>query len=138
MRNKLCALILIALGVLPVVVDKDITALFFFSLFAVPMFFAKENWILPEYVKERGDSMFVKLYKRTTRDFRDIFTRGKRTKEVMLDLGKHGTMFITEHQLGHPLKQRQVHLMLNDRSYSLNMDELVQKIECSSRELHTL
>lgn len=33
------------LWVLPVLIDKDATALVFFAFIAIPLFFAKENWI---------------------------------------------------------------------------------------------
>lgn len=32
-------------GYLPVLIDKDATALVFFAFIAMPLFFAKENWI---------------------------------------------------------------------------------------------
>ena len=32
-------------GYLPVLIDKDATALVFFAFIAIPLFFAKENWI---------------------------------------------------------------------------------------------
>lgn len=45
-RNKLYAVLLI-LCTLPIVfLDGDATATVFMAMIAVPMFFAKENWIL--------------------------------------------------------------------------------------------
>lgn len=46
LKNKLCAVLLI-LCTLPVVfLEGDATATVFMMLFAVPMFFSKEPWIL--------------------------------------------------------------------------------------------
>jgi len=44
--NKLCALLLIVIGLAVMLLDGDATALIFLSILAVPMFFAKENWIV--------------------------------------------------------------------------------------------
>ncbi len=45
LKNKLCAILLI-LCTLPVVfLDGDATATVFMAFIAIPMFFAKENWI---------------------------------------------------------------------------------------------
>lgn len=43
--NKVIALAMIFIGMLPVFIDKDATALVFISFIAVPMFFARTNWI---------------------------------------------------------------------------------------------
>lgn len=45
LKNKLYAVALLIYGYLPVLIDKDATALVFLALIAVPLFFAKENWI---------------------------------------------------------------------------------------------
>lgn len=45
LKNKLYAVVLLICGYLPVLIDKDATALVFLTLIAVPLFFAKENWI---------------------------------------------------------------------------------------------
>lgn len=45
LKNKLCALTLLIVGVVPVLMDKDATVLVFSLLLGVPLFFAKENWI---------------------------------------------------------------------------------------------
>lgn len=44
-KNKLCAVVLLACGYLGVLIEKDATALVFLAMFAVPLFFAKENWV---------------------------------------------------------------------------------------------
>ena len=43
-KNKLYALVLLALGYLSVLVENDATVLVFLAMFAIPLFFAKENW----------------------------------------------------------------------------------------------
>lgn len=42
--NKVCAIALILVGSVPVWLDGDGTALIVLSIFAIPMFFAKEDW----------------------------------------------------------------------------------------------
>lgn len=44
-KNKVCALVLLIAGMIPVWIDGDGTALLFFGCIAVPMFLAKDNWI---------------------------------------------------------------------------------------------
>jgi hypothetical protein len=45
LKNKLYAVVLLICGYLPALIVKDATALVFLALIAVPLFFAKENWI---------------------------------------------------------------------------------------------
>lgn len=45
LKNKLYAVVLLICGYLPVLIDKDATALVFFAFISMPLFFAKENWI---------------------------------------------------------------------------------------------
>lgn len=45
LKNKLYAVALLICGYLPVLIDKDAAALVFFAFIAIPLFFAKENWI---------------------------------------------------------------------------------------------
>lgn len=44
-KNKLCALVLLILGVLTTKIDGDGTVLLFLSMIALPLFFSDENWI---------------------------------------------------------------------------------------------
>ena len=45
-RNKLSALALIAISLVPVFIERDGTVLILALLLGIPMFFARENWIL--------------------------------------------------------------------------------------------
>lgn len=45
LKNKLSAIALILAGTVPVLLEGDGTALVFFSCIAIPLFFAKENWM---------------------------------------------------------------------------------------------
>ncbi len=45
LKNKLICCSITYLWYLPVLIDKDATALVFFAFIAIPLFFAKENWI---------------------------------------------------------------------------------------------
>jgi hypothetical protein len=44
-KNKLMAVALLLAGCAGVAAEKDATALVLFGCFAIPMFFAKEDWI---------------------------------------------------------------------------------------------
>lgn len=45
LKNKLCAIILLTCGALTITVTNDATGLVFVSIIAIPLFFAKENWM---------------------------------------------------------------------------------------------
>lgn len=45
LKNKIYALVLMGAGMIPVLIDRDCTFLILAACFAVPMFFAKKNWI---------------------------------------------------------------------------------------------
>lgn len=44
-KNKLSAITLLGCGYMSVLIENDATAFVFMAMFAVPLFFAKENWI---------------------------------------------------------------------------------------------
>lgn len=46
LKNKFYALVLLSIGVIAFGVDRDATVLVFTSAIALPLFFAKDNWIL--------------------------------------------------------------------------------------------
>ena len=46
LKNKLYALVLILIGVVPILIDQDGTFFAFVLTLAIPLFFAKENWIM--------------------------------------------------------------------------------------------
>lgn len=45
-RNKVCALTMLLAGILSVCIDYDATFLVATVMFAIPLFFSNENWIL--------------------------------------------------------------------------------------------
>ena len=45
LKNKLCATALLICGCLCTLIEGDATALVFLACIAIPLFFAKENWI---------------------------------------------------------------------------------------------
>lgn len=57
-KNKIYALVLIGIGALSILPENDATACIFFCLIGVPLFFAKENWIMDgggsDYVYEKA------------------------------------------------------------------------------------
>lgn len=46
LKNKVVAVTLIICGILSLTFDTDATATVMILLFAIPLFFAKENWIM--------------------------------------------------------------------------------------------
>ena len=46
LKNKILAVILVILGAIPMIIDKDATMLVFVLCFVVPVFFSKENWVV--------------------------------------------------------------------------------------------
>ena len=44
-KNKIYAIILLGIGALGTAISNDVTLLLVLSLFAVPMFFSKKEWI---------------------------------------------------------------------------------------------
>lgn len=44
-KNKLTAIALLGLGYMMIAMENDATVFVLFAIFAIPMFFAKENWI---------------------------------------------------------------------------------------------
>lgn len=44
-KNKLYSVVLILIGIIPILIEGDATALVFFLMIGLPLFFAKENWI---------------------------------------------------------------------------------------------
>ena len=45
-RNKVSALALVAIGMVPVFIERDGTFLLLALMLGIPMFFSQENWIL--------------------------------------------------------------------------------------------
>ena len=45
-RNKICSLLLILIGVVPILIERDGTFFIFTLMLGIPMFFSKENWIM--------------------------------------------------------------------------------------------
>lgn len=44
-KNKIAAILLLVIGFLTMLIDNDGTAFLLIALVAIPLFFAKENWI---------------------------------------------------------------------------------------------
>lgn len=44
-KNKLCAITLLIVGLIPLLVYRDGTFLAFATVIGLPLFFAKDNWI---------------------------------------------------------------------------------------------
>lgn len=45
LKGELSAIAMLGCGYVGVLIENDATALVFLAMFAVPLFFAKENWI---------------------------------------------------------------------------------------------
>lgn len=46
LKNKLYALVLILMGLVPILIERDGTFFIFALMIGLPLFFAKENWIM--------------------------------------------------------------------------------------------
>lgn len=46
LKNKLYALALLALGVIPILIEGDATLLVLAAFIAIPMFLSRKNWIV--------------------------------------------------------------------------------------------
>lgn len=44
-KNKICAVLMILLGLMPVFLIEDATALIILGCLSIPLFFAKKNWV---------------------------------------------------------------------------------------------
>lgn len=44
-KNKLSAIAMLGCGYMSVLIENDATAFVFLAMFAVPLFFAKDNWM---------------------------------------------------------------------------------------------
>lgn len=44
-KNKLAAIALVGVGIVPMLIDGDATVLVLMLIIGVPMFFAKESWM---------------------------------------------------------------------------------------------
>jgi hypothetical protein len=45
-KNKLYALVLILIGLVPILIERDGAFFIFALMIGLPLFFAKENWIM--------------------------------------------------------------------------------------------
>ena len=46
LKNKLYALVLILIGLVPILIERDVTFFIFALMIGLPLFFAKKNWIM--------------------------------------------------------------------------------------------
>lgn len=72
--------------------------------------------------------MTVNLYKHTNKKFIDTFTKPKRTKEVGVYIENGISVLITEHQFGNSLDKPQITIITNLRTYGMDFDEFIKKI----------
>lgn len=61
-KNKLYAVGLMLCGSVPTFLEQDATALVFIGMIAVPLFFAKENWIIKGNGPDKGFSFYICAY----------------------------------------------------------------------------
>jgi hypothetical protein len=71
------------------------------------------------------NKMKLKVYKRTSKSYEDIFTKEKEVKEIHLQLGDF-KFSICEHQLGSKLKIPHIMMSGNHQSYSIDLDEFIK------------
>ena len=61
-KNKLSAIAMLGCGYVGVLIENDATALVFLAMFAVPLFFAKENWVYKIRAANNGSFLFRQKY----------------------------------------------------------------------------
>ena len=71
--------------------------------------------------------MKLKTYKKTNKNYEDIFEKEKETKEVQLQIGDY-ELIIAEHQIGMALKEPHVVIITNDCTYSMDFNSFIEKI----------
>ena len=73
--------------------------------------------------------MKYRTLKRITRNFDQVYSRQKETKEIHIDLGDDTTLYITEHQMGSPIKEPHITIGIEDRgSYSMDLSTFIKTI----------
>ena len=72
--------------------------------------------------------MKYKAFKKCTKNYEEIYTKEKETKEIHIELD--GIIIcITEHQLGLPIKEPYVNIIVEDGwSYGMDLSEFIKKI----------
>lgn len=72
--------------------------------------------------------MKYRAFKRCTKGFEEIYTKEKETKEIHIDLDGI-KIRITEHQLGLPIKEPWVDIVVKDGwSYGMDFSEFIKRI----------
>jgi hypothetical protein len=73
--------------------------------------------------------MKYRTLERITRNFDQVYSRQKETKEIHIDLGDDVTLSITEHQMGSPIKESYITIGIEDRgSYSMDLSTFIKTI----------
>lgn len=85
-KNKIYALVLIGIGALSILPENDATAFIFFCLIGVPLFFAKENWIMDgggsDYVYEESRRESVRIASNCRRKESDGYRNPQAARRV--------------------------------------------------------
>lgn len=71
--------------------------------------------------------MKLKVYKRTDKDYQDIFEKEKEVKEIKLTV-KNTILIIAEHQLGLPLDESQITIITDNGTHSMNFDNFIKNV----------
>ena len=73
--------------------------------------------------------MKYKTLKRITRKFDQVYSKQKETKEITIELDDNTTLYITEHQMGTPIKEPYITIGIEDRgSYSMDLSTFIKTI----------
>lgn len=84
-RNKIYAVLMVLASLPVVILERDGTVLLLSLFFGVPMFFAKENWIMYDNFS-RGIEALIRRYEMEQGD--DVWLCTYKLKEIGCDLEK--------------------------------------------------
>ena len=72
--------------------------------------------------------MKYRAFRKCTKDYEEIYTKEKETKELQIELDGI-KIYITEHQVGIPIKEPHVEILIkNECGYSMDLSTLIKKI----------
>lgn len=72
--------------------------------------------------------MKYRAFRKCTKDFEEIYTKEKETKELEIELDGI-TIWITEHQLGMPIDKPYIEISVkNGMTYGMDLSTLIKKL----------
>lgn len=137
-KNKIYALVLIGIGALSILPENDATAFIFFCLIGVPLFFAKENWIMDgggsDYVYEESRRESVRIASNCRRKESDGYEIRRQLAEYDLKHANELDAMILWHlheEFGFgPKRLKQFY-----DTFAVRLDELIKHYEMTDSDM---